>query len=132
MTLTRNDIEIGKKIFEVNIGWNDSRRPYFKNMMELTIVSNPRYSDFDRSYIVDVTIEGQSGTFKRDLKDKNVLRNETNLNRWFDNKAEALAYAQRIYEKKLTYVEEEILHNAPIEKSHKTGFTSMLKHAFGF
>lgn len=136
MNLTRYDLEIGKEIFEVSIKWTANKRPYLERLLPLVIVSKPRYSDFEKTYIVEVSVkDSDSGEiFERNLRDMNVMRNDYNLNRWFETREDAVEYAERIHQKKLTYDEQALIEcsEPEIKKEQPKGFGNFLKNALSF
>lgn len=136
MNLTRYDLEIGKEIFEVSIKWTANKRPYLERLLPLVIVSKPRYSDFEKTYIVEVSVkDSDSGEiFERNLRDMNVMRNDYNLNRWFETREDAVEYAERIHQKKLTYDEQALIEcsKPEIKKEQPKSFGNFLKNALSF
>lgn len=136
MNLTRYDLEIGKEIFEVSIKWTANKRPYVGGILPLVIATRPRYSDFEKTYIVEVTIKDdeRNEVLERNLKDMNILRNDYNLNRWFETREEAVEYAERIHQKKLTHNEQALIEKSEHgqKKEEPKGIGSFLKNALSF
>lgn len=124
------DIEVGKIVFEVNVMWNERRKPCVQNISQLTIVSLPQINEFARSRFVNVLIEGSPTPVERDLVDKNVQRkNNYNLNRWFTSRDEADKYATRIFNGQLTYEEKVLVENSKMNPTNDTLYQKTIRAA---